>query len=149
MPSFVWKDTEAWPTGGKTASALEINLGGSGSSIALVIGDQNASAATANATNISTREFHLKLSGFGPNDLIYVDDLGRHEDATYALDRIFDTQRTDNPDEVSADFGFDQASPLAGGLLTIVDQSFGDLPAWITLLGGAEAMPLGTPILFA
>jgi hypothetical protein len=149
VPSFVWKDTEAWPSGGKEAIALEVNLGGS--SIALLIGDQNANAATVSDTNIGVRNFHLKLASFGVDDLLYVDDLGRNEDAKNALDRIFDIQRSDNPDLLNTtDFDFDAATQdFRGGRLTIVGQGFIDLSEWITILGGPAAMPLGTPILFA
>ena len=153
VSSFVWKDSDSWPSAGKTQQLPEIiDLGSR--SIALVIGDHNSAVATETTTNVATRNFHLQLVGFGVDDVVYVDDLGRNEDATYALKRIFTSSvLTDNQVDLiapfSSDFDFNAASSYAGGRLTIADQNFGSLDDWITLLGTtASNFPLGAPIVF-
>ncbi|MCA3035572.1 MAG: hypothetical protein ING33_10290, partial [Rhodocyclaceae bacterium] len=140
--SQIWKDVEGWPNG-KTGGQATLDL--SDKKIALVTADLlpttsfvDLSGEGQSRTNIETGDFNLRLSNFGADDLIYMDDLGRNnENSENALQLIFGPQF--NSSGGSSRFNFDNTPGKAGGAIEIVGQAFADLAQWQQLVGGSQA----------
>jgi hypothetical protein len=135
--SLVWKDVEGWP-GGKTGVSDLINL--SDQTIALLMADFMPAPSSLGteglaATNVESGNFHLEINGFGTDDLLYMDDLGRGKDNTtdteiliFAIQASVEGGAGSGSDGIK--FNFDPAAGKDGGVLVIKNQTFG-LTEWL------------------
>jgi len=132
--SLIWKDTEGWPAS-KEGDSASIDL--SETSLALLMVDYMADPSVfalggAAATNVESGNFNLVLDGFGVNDLLYMDDLGRGVDQNletevliFAIQAGVNAATDTTPDQGL--FNFDPATGKEGGALVVNDQTFGIL----------------------
>ncbi len=89
--SYTWLDLENW--GSKLGATTSINLSNvPNNKYAFIASDYVAEEAASDlsAAGVGFGNFNLTMTGFGANNLIYIDDLGRTEpDAAAVIDGIY------------------------------------------------------------
>jgi hypothetical protein len=115
--SFTWLDMDGW--GSKTGATTSINLSSvANNKYAFVAPDYvtDEAAVDLSASGLGVGNINLTITGFGANNLVYFDDLGRNErDAAAAFDGIGIT-----PQEYGVNMNIDSSTMGDGGNLDFI-----------------------------